>query len=220
MAVRDADDSLKQSSETRLEEIEPKVQFYTTKLSMNLFICEYSSKHFSFSAAPKGHPGRKPKVSITKPDELSEPPSAPSSSIDPSDRSVLAEKAFEFKSDDDSSNDDTPVRKTPSVKIKLKKQTSNDADSTTPPAKRRYIRKSTVPNEGAAVFGQTANGSSVSYQPKTPDTPVVNGNGTGRKRGRPRLSKPSVITNNGENNKPQKKSITKPQAFMNKVKEK
>jgi hypothetical protein len=35
MAVRDADDSLKQTSETRLEEIEPKVQFYTTKLSMN-----------------------------------------------------------------------------------------------------------------------------------------------------------------------------------------
>jgi hypothetical protein len=34
MAVREADESLKQTSETRLEEIEPKVQFYTTKLGM------------------------------------------------------------------------------------------------------------------------------------------------------------------------------------------
>jgi hypothetical protein len=34
MAVREADDSIKQTSETRLEEIEPKVQFYTKKLGM------------------------------------------------------------------------------------------------------------------------------------------------------------------------------------------
>lgn len=33
MAVREADGSIKQSSETRLEEIEPKIQFYTSKLS-------------------------------------------------------------------------------------------------------------------------------------------------------------------------------------------
>jgi hypothetical protein len=42
----------------------------------------------------------------------------------PSDRSLLAEKAFEFKSEDDTTDDDDddeiPVRKTPSVKIKLK----------------------------------------------------------------------------------------------------
>jgi len=34
MAVREADEALKQTSETRLEEIEPKVQFYTVKLGM------------------------------------------------------------------------------------------------------------------------------------------------------------------------------------------
>jgi hypothetical protein len=230
MAVREADESLKQTSETRLEEIEPKVQFYTTKLGMINSSISRRIEHFCFSSVtPKGQPGRKSKASVPKVEDFSEPPSAPASSIDPNDRSLLAEKAFEFKSEDDSSTDESPVRKTPSVKIKLKKQSSNDGDSiTTPPAKRRYIRKSAVPSEGATVFGQTANGSSVSYEAKTPtsanETPVVNGNSTGRKRGRPRLSKPSVITNNVENqvgeSKPvttQKKSITKPQAFMNKV---
>jgi hypothetical protein len=181
---------------------------------------------------PKGQPGRKPKASLTKPEDSSEPPSVPTSSIDLSDRSVLAEKTFEFKSEDESSNDESPVRKTPSVKIKLRKQTSND-DEDSPPAKRRYIRKSTVPGEG------TTNGSSVSYQQHTPtstnETPVVNGTSTGRKRGRPRLSKPLVITNNGEipseqlsSGSPsvttkfttQKKPITKPQAFTNKVRKK
>jgi len=77
MAVREADESLKQTSETRLEEIDPKVQFYTTKI-----------------ATAKGHTGRKPKASIIKAEESSEPPSAPASSIDPNDRSLLAEKAF------------------------------------------------------------------------------------------------------------------------------
>lgn len=33
MAVRQADESIKQTSETRLEDIEPKVQFYTAKFS-------------------------------------------------------------------------------------------------------------------------------------------------------------------------------------------
>lgn len=46
MAVREADDSLKQSSETRLENIEPKVQFYTAKFSM--FPSVQSSLIFSF----------------------------------------------------------------------------------------------------------------------------------------------------------------------------
>ncbi len=217
-AVREADESLKHISETRLEEIEPKVQFYTTKIGMRTSY-EKVNQSFSSSVPPKGQPGRKPKASITKVEESSEPPSAPASSIDPNDRSLLAEKAFEFKSDDDSSTDESPVRKTPSVKIKLKKQTSNDGDST-PPAKRRYIRKSAAPTEGTTVFGQTANGSSVSYQPRTPagETPLVNGTSTGRKRGRPRLNKPSVITNNEESSPTPKKSITKPQAFTNKVK--
>jgi hypothetical protein len=35
MAVREADDSLKQTSEKRLQGIEPKVQFYTQKLGKN-----------------------------------------------------------------------------------------------------------------------------------------------------------------------------------------
>jgi hypothetical protein len=202
-AVRDADESLKQTSETRLEEIEPKIQFYTSKL-----------------APSKGQSGRKSKASLAKTEEISEPASVTASSIDPSDRLVLAEKAFEFKSDDDESSiDESPVRKTPSVKIKLKKQSSNDDD--TPPPKRRYIRKSTAPSESTTVFGQTANGSSVSYQPRTPtnDAPLVNGNSTGRKRGRPRLSKPSVITNTEENESTPptpKKSITKPKAFTDK----
>ncbi|CAF0937841.1 unnamed protein product [Rotaria sordida] len=218
MAVREADEALKQTSETRLEEIEPKIQFYTSKLT-----------------TPKGQPGRKPKSSVTKSEDISEPSNVPTSSLDPNDRSLLAEKTFEFKSDDESSVDEVPVRKTPSVKIKFKKQTSNDTDaSITPPAKRRYIRNSTAPNENTTVFGQTANGSSVSYQPRTStntnETPTVNGSSTGRKRGRPRLSKPSVITTNGDTQKTEstidsrsittksttpKPTITKPQAFTN-----
>jgi hypothetical protein len=52
MAVREADESLKQTSETRLEEIEPKVQFYTTKLCIiNLSI--KINKSFSFSSYSK-----------------------------------------------------------------------------------------------------------------------------------------------------------------------
>ncbi|CAF3025035.1 unnamed protein product [Rotaria sp. Silwood2] len=218
MAVREADEALKQTSETRLEEIEPKIQFYTSKLT-----------------TPKGQPGRKPKALMTKSEDASEPLSAPTSSLDPSERSLLAEKTFEFKSEDESSIDEAPVRKAPSVKIKLKKQTSNDADSIiTPPAKRRYIRNSKVPNETATVFVQIANGSSVSHEEPTStnmnETPTVNGTSTGRKRGRPRLSKPSVITMNGDIQKTEstadspsiaakpttpKPAITKPQAFMN-----
>ncbi|CAF0924621.1 unnamed protein product [Adineta steineri] len=216
LAVREADDSLKQTSETRLEEIDPKVQFYTTKL-----------------VAPKGQPGRKSKASANKAEESSEPSNAASPSADPTDRSLLAEKTFEFKSDDESSEEEMPVRKTPSVKIKLKKQTSNDADSTTttPPAKRRHMRKSTEPTESTTASGKT-NGSSFSHELRSPkntnEAPVVNGNSTGRKRGRPRLSKPSVIINNVDDQKmdvhsdtpevtTQRKSITKPQAFMKKT---
>jgi hypothetical protein len=47
-AVRDADESLKQTSETRLEEIEPKVQFYTSKLGMILFEKTKIRQAFSF----------------------------------------------------------------------------------------------------------------------------------------------------------------------------
>jgi hypothetical protein len=234
MAVREADDALKQTSETRLQEIDPKVQFYTNKL-----------------VPSKGQPGRRTKTSVTKPEEPTEP--IGTSTLDPTDRSLLAEKTFEFKSEDDDSSNDAPIRKTPSVKIKLSKQTSNDSDSgPTPPTKRRYIRKSvqsddkqnTLPT--TTVFGQTANGSSVSYQqttspppppPVNETTPVkakptnlVNGTGSGKKRGRPRLKQPSASSSNEDSPAPefnsasptvttkfttQRKPIIKPQAFMN-----
>lgn len=162
----------------------------------------------------KGQSGRKSKASAAKTEE-------PSEAADDNESSPVADKAFDFKSDDEeSSADEAPARKNASVKIKLKKQTSNDTD--TPPAKRRYVRKSAAPSEGTTVFGQTANGSSVSYQQRTTtttDTPAVNGNSPGKKRGRPPLSKPSVVTNSGDNESTTtpKKPITKPKAFMDKV---
>jgi len=237
MAVREADEALKQTSEIRLQEIDPKVQFYTNKV-----------------VTPKVQPGRRPKTSVTKPEESTEP--IVTSTLDPTDRSLLAEKTFEFKSEDEDSSNDALIRKTPSVKIKLSKQTSNDSDSgPTPPTKRRYIRKSiqsddkqnTLPT--TTVFGQTANGSSVSYQQTTPPLPpapapsvnettpvkanptnMVNGTGTGKKRGRPRLKQPSASSSNEDSPAPefnsasptvttkfttQRKPIIKPQAFMN-----
>jgi hypothetical protein len=218
MAVREADEALKQTSEKRLQDIDPKVQFYTNKL-----------------VSSKGQPGRRPKATITKSEEPSEPTGI--SALDPVDRSLLAEKTFEFKSDEEDSSTDAPLRKTPSMKIKLSKQASNDSDSNpTPPTKRRYIRKSVQSDEKPTntVFGQTANGSSVSYQPTTPiktnETSLVNGTSSGKKRGRPSLKQPSASSSNEENPAPefnsasptvttkfttQRKPIVKPQAFMN-----
>lgn len=217
MAVREADESIKQTSETRLEGIEPKVQFYTAKFSRIRSSTKISFSSLFLVEPSKGQAGRKSKASIAKAEESSEPADGTGSSID-------GNEAFDFKSDNDeeSSADEAPARKNASMKIKLKKQASNDAD--TPPAKRRYVRKSAVPSEGTTVFGQTANGSSVSYQQRTStttDSPAVNGNSPGKKRGRPRLSKPSVITNSGDNEPmtttTPKKTITKPKAFMDKV---
>jgi hypothetical protein len=198
---------------------------------------------------PKGQPGRRPKTSVTKAEESSEPMGT-TSTLDPTDRSLLAEKTFEFKSEDEDSSAEAPIRKPSSVKIKLSKHASNDSDSNpTPPSKRRYIRKS-VPSDDkqnsvptTTIFGQTANGSSVSYQQRTPvndpvhTTPVksnststVNGTSSGRKRGRPRLKQPSASSSNEESPAPefnsasptvttkfttQRKPVTKPQAFMN-----
>ena len=217
-AVREADDALKQTSEKRLQEIDPKIRFYTKKL-----------------APSKGQPGRRPKTSVTKPDESSQPSAI--AALDPADRSLLAEKTFEFKSDEEDSLTETPIRKTPSVKIKLSKQVSNDSDSgPTPPSKRRYIRKSVQSDEKPAttVFGQTANGSTVSYQATTSvestTTEHVNGTGSGKKRGRPSLKQRSVSSSNEETPAAefysasptvttkfttQRKPIVKPQAFMN-----
>ena len=171
--------------------------------------------------------------------------------MDPADRSLLAEKTFEFKSEDEDSVAETPIRKTPSVKIKLSKRTSNDSDSnTTPPTKRPHIRrpvpsedKSTSNPSSTTVFGQTANGSSVSYQQRTPPiepvetTPkksdsadMVNGTGSGKKRGRATAEKPPASPSNDDSPAPefhsaspavttkfttQRKPIIKPQAFMN-----
>ena len=218
MAVREADESLKQTSEKRLEDIEPKIVYYTNKL-----------------APSKGQPGRRPKSSVTKPEEPLQPSAL--STLDPADRSLLAEKTFEFKSDEEDSSPDTPLRKTPSLKIKLTKQVSNDSDSgPTPPTKRRYIRKS-VPSDdksGNTVSGQTANGSSVSYQSTTPmkstTIDLVNGSSSGKKRGRPPLKPRSASSSNEENPTTefhsasptvttkfttQRKPIVKPQAFAN-----
>ena len=131
--------------------------------------------------------------------------------MDPNNRSLLAEKTFEFKSEDDLSNDESSMHKTSSaVKIKVKKQKSNETNSLTTPSAKRHSK------EIATVFGQTINGLSVSYQQRTS---TGNDNSTGKKRGRPRLSKPSIITANGEiekseatKNSTQKTSITKSQA--------
>ena len=228
MAVREADESLKQTSETRLENIEPKVLFYTKKFRMFPSLTTHSIIVDIHLDTAKGQPGRKSKASLAKAEESSEPVSAAASSADPNEPSALTDKGFDFKSDDDddddeeedeSSADETTARKSSSMKIKLKKQTSNDTD--TPPAKRRYVRKSNAANESTTVFGQTANGSSVSYQQRasTSETPATNGNSPGKKRGRPRLSKPSVINSNGDNESATtpKKTITKPKAFMDKV---
>ncbi|CAF0782418.1 unnamed protein product [Rotaria sp. Silwood1] len=235
MAVREADEAIKQTNEKRLEEIEPKVHFYTKRL-----------------VTPKGQPGRRPKPSVTKSEESNETPI-----IDTNNRSLLAEKAFEFKSDDEDSSTDSPIRKSSSVKIKLSKQTSNDSDSnSTPPNKNRYIQKTILSNEKinststpstiTTVFGQTANGSSVSYEQQTStnnsvdttpikinSTKMINGSSSGRKRGRPRLKQPSISSSNDDTPPPpvpefnsaspsvttkfttQRKPIIKPQAFMN-----
>ena len=220
-AVREADEALKQSSEKRLEDIDPKIRAYTNKRN-----------------SAKGQPGRRTKTPVTKPEEPAQPSAI--SALDPADRSLLAEKTFEFKSDEEDSSTDTPLRKTPSVKIKLTKQVSNDSDSgPTPPSKRRYIRKS-IPSDGKpsnTVSGQTANGSSVSHQTTTPTkamttttTDLVNGSAGGKKRGRPSAKQPSASSSNEESPAPefhsasptvttkfttQRKPIVKPQAFMN-----
>ena len=238
MAVREADAASKQSSETRLEQIDPKVQFYTTKLGKSINCAMYPCFELgpSFLVTPKGQSGRRSKASLAKADESSETASNAGGSSNPNDRSV-AEKTFEFKSEDESSEEETaPVRKTPSVKIKLKKETSNDADSTTtPPAKRRYVRKSNQTGEDAGEHDEPENGS---RQLRTPtkagsqSPSIVNGSGSAKKRGRSSISKPSVITNNGNDEQVEsdstspsatgktttpKRSITKPQAFTNKV---
>ncbi|UJR37681.1 hypothetical protein I4U23_030376 [Adineta vaga] len=230
-AVREADDAIKQTSEKRLENIEPKIHFYTKKIG-----------------TPKSQGGRRPKVPITKSEESSEP--MLTSTMDPADRSLLAEKTFEFKSDEEDSIPETPLRKMPSVKIKLSKQVSNDSDSNiTPPSKRTLIRKSGAiddkqsSNPPTTIFGQTANGSSVSYQQREPitnavdttptksnPTEMVNGTGSAKKRGRPSANKSSVSSSNDDSPAPefhsaspsvttkfttQRKPIQKPQAFMN-----
>ena len=237
MAVREADAASKQTSETRLEEIDPKVQFYTSKLGTSInarLVHRRYERGFSFPVTPKGQSGRRSKASVAKADESSETASNAGGSSNPNDRS-LAEKTFEFKSDEESSEEEeeaAPVRKTPSVKIKLKKQTSNDADSTTPPAKRRYVRKSNQTGDG------TDEGENGSHPLRTPtkagsqSPSMVNGSGSAKKRGRSAISKPSVITNNGDDQQVEsdstspsatgkvttpKRSITKPQAFTNKV---
>ena len=236
--MREADAASKQTSETRLEAIDPKVQFYTSKLGTSInsrSVHRWNELGFSFPVTPKGQSGRRSKASLAKADESSETASNAGGSSNPNDRS-LAEKTFEFKSDEESSEDEEaapPVRKTPSMKIKLKKQASNDADSTTPPAKRRYVRKSNQTGEGAGEHEEAENGS---HQLRTPtkagsQSPSMV-NGSAKKRGRSAINKPSVITNNGDDQQVEsdstspsatgkattpKRSITKPQAFTNKV---
>ncbi|CAF1370201.1 unnamed protein product [Rotaria magnacalcarata] len=222
-AVREADDAIKQTSEKRLQNIESKVQFY-------------SKKH----TTPKGQPGRRPKIPVAKPEE---------STVDPANRSLLAEKTFEFKSDDEDSSTESPMRKPSLVKIKLSKKISNDSDSSPSPPRKSTSQPKTVSSEEKpkstpikTVFGQTANGSSVSYEQRAPTvnpnetTPVkssatnlANGTSSGRKRGRPRLKQPSGSSSNDDSPAPefnsaspsvttkfttQRKPIVKPQAFM------
>lgn len=168
--------------------------------------------------------------------------------MDPTDRSLLAEKTFEFKSDEEDSSTESPMRKPSSVKIKLSKKTSNDSDSSpSPPPRKSPHQSKTVSSEdkptsttATTVFGQTANGSSVSYEPRATTaeaTPVkstsatmANGTSSGRKRGRPSLKQLATPPSNEETPVPefnsvtpsvttkfttQRKPIVKPLAFMN-----
>lgn len=230
MAVREADEAIKETNEKRLQDIQPKVEFYTKRF-----------------VASKGQTGRRSKASIMKPEVLPKP--VETSITESNNRSSLADKTFEFKSEDEDSSTTAPIRKTSTVKIKLSKKTSDDSDSNpTPPTKRSYINKTQSEDQSnsisvTTVFGQTANGSSVSYQQRAP---VDNNNGTssvksnptnmsnstssGKKRGRPpskpktpllspedtpmpefNSTSPSVTTKFTTQRKP----IIKPQAFMN-----
>ena len=138
---------------------------------------------------------------------------------------------------------DTMLRKPSVVKSKLEKQTSNGTDSSnTPFAKRRQIRPAVPAEEPPAtiVFGQTANGSSVSYQPRAATAaapaPVVtptkasttNGKGSPKKRERASPKQPSAPSSSDESPAPefhsasptvttkfttQRKPIVKPLAF-------
>lgn len=196
---------------------------------------------FLVIAAPKGQSGRRTKASITKVEEASAP--AETSTLDTNDRSLLAEKTFEFKSEDENEQDssmDTMLRKPSVVKSKLEKKTSNGTDSSsTPFAKRRPIRPAVPVEEPPAtiVFGQTANGSSVSYQPRAAaPAPVVtptkasttNGKSSPKKRERASPKQPSATSSSDESPAPefhsasptvttkfttQRKPIIKPLAF-------
>ena len=196
---------------------------------------------------PKGASGRRTKSSVGKQEDVSV--SAARSSLNPMDRSLLAEKTFEFKSEDENdSSMDTPLRKPSSVPTKLQNRASNGATESTrtPTAKRPAIRKSVQADQKPAsapvttVFGQTANGSSVSYQRRqasanTMSTPVesdsielVNGSSSSKKRGRARAKQPSASSSAEDSPTPefhsasptvttkfttQRKPIIKPLAF-------
>ena len=191
-------------------------------------------------SAPKLQGGRRTKASITK---VEEPAAlAEASSSNANDRSLLAERTFEFKSDDENEQNtsmDTILRKPSVVKTKLEKQPTNGTESSnTPFAKRRPIRPA-VPTEEpppTIVFGKTANGSSVSYQPRAPAAPVEtptkanNANGTSSPKKRERVSpkQPPAASSSDESPAPefhsasptvttkfttQRKPIIKPQAF-------
>ena len=217
----------------------------------NHFFCFLSCYLWIFSLcafSSKGQAGRRSKASVVKSEESSK--NIQRSALEANDRSLLAEKTFEFKSEDESPSVNSPIRKASSVKIKLSKKTSDDSDSnSTPPTKHSDPCKSTQSEDQfnsigtTTVFGQTANGSSVSYQRRAPvnnlidttpvksiETNTMNGASSGKKRGRPRLEKPTISSSIEESSVPEfnsvspsvttkfttkRKPIIKPQAFMN-----
>ena len=183
----------------------------------------------SLLATPKGGGGRRPKASVTKVEESAATAAGgESSTLNSADRSLLAEKTFEFKSDDENDSSlDTPLRKTITIKSKATSEKVNGSDS----VKRRAIPRATPSDEPTTVFGQTANGSSVSYQSRTPtsaaETPTKS---NGKKRGRPSGKVTSLSPSSDDSPAPefnssspsvttkfttQRKPIVKPQAFAN-----
>lgn len=165
------------------------------------------------------------------------------STLNPTDRSLLAEKTFEFKSEDENEND-------PSMEMALRKQTPGKAHiprvngnanetTSTPPNKRRNVRQSAETSK-TTVYGQNANGSSVSYDQRTSETnetptkkeKVTNGTpNSGKKRGRPNSKQMNNVSSSSEESPApefhsttpsvtmkfttQRKPIIKPQAFSN-----
>ncbi|CAF1180523.1 unnamed protein product, partial [Didymodactylos carnosus] len=170
MAVSEANEALNQSPAQRLQEMEPKFDFYTQKIG------------------PKGN-----KRKLTAPSTTSKSEDIKSLTL-PDNKSLAekAEKTFEFKDDDNDSVTDIITKPSPlhvknspktvnqqsqqyplndnqqeapaskrRRKLNIKPIEKSTQDSETTVTKRRNNRKNSLPT---TIVGRTANGSTVSYQ--------------------------------------------------------